>query len=104
MQGAGAPAPKAMARLPRLHHCETPCHDTVSVRYPIPDMVYLGRWDPCSNNLVGQLKSACCTTSWPVAYRAGLLLIIRKNTLACPIGQRVTWLGNGSAYSTTSPG
>jgi hypothetical protein len=38
-------------------------------------------WDPCSNNSVGQLKSTCCTTSWPVAYKAGLLLTIRKITL-----------------------
>lgn len=30
---------------------------------------------------LAKLKSTCCTTSWPVAYEAGLFLIIRKITL-----------------------
>jgi hypothetical protein len=43
-------------------------------------------WDRCSNNPIGQLKSTCCITSWPVAYKAGLLLIIRKITLCSVYG------------------
>jgi len=42
-----------------------------------------------STTPVGQQKSTCCPTNWPVSYGAGLQLIIRHITL---FGQWPTWL------------